>query len=198
MTTEQTLRETFIEAAARTIYDIASPPRSRCGWCAHDATQTVEHPEYLKLERIASHLFEPRRPEEIATEATPQTYRLYAAQLYGAVTALNGPMVEIVKAAHDATGCEFEPSNITHQCHSDLGTLFRAITIESLGGAKVSETFGEVTLLACSYIDPIRGAQCIRRGDVHLVHWIPAEQGSYVSARGVLEVPRLTIEGAQT
>lgn len=150
-TTEQTLRETFIATTAPVIreWSIANAPVPDRWARDPDTWRFIQHRD------------------------TPGG-REYAAQLYGAVTALNGPMGAIVKAAEAA-----ESERSTAAGYDDLRfpvlDFFRAIAVESLGGAKD---------------DPMLKFR-VAAGR------LKSEQGGPAATK-LLEVPRLTIEGAQS
>lgn len=159
MTTEQTLRETFIATATDAIHGDRASRGLSCVSLLHPC-------------------------------------RDYAIQLYGMVTALNGPIEGIV-AAMLAVNCRTNHRDHGPVCDplnkADLvAALFRAIAVESLGGAKVSETFGKVLLDDLS--------RCVRCGRTGVSGSHTAGGGWHAVDPGKrrLEVPRLTIEGAQS
>ena len=79
---------------------------------------------------------------DLSCKVCDRTNRDQAAILLGMLRASNGMVSirEIVTSAHIARGC--------HSCEFDSfsSALFRAIAVEALGGAKVSEEYGEIRL----------------------------------------------------
>lgn len=107
--------------------------------------------------------------ERTGTYPTPQA-EIWAAVLYGMLRASNGMVAleEIVKAALNVEG--FNSAAIAASSSAERGSylhdwssgLFRAIAVEALGGAKVSEEFGEIWLVAVGCCATMHPPPCTR------------------------------------